>query len=111
VCVADIRPVEAVQEPGQHRVPNVPVETWHRPILDFARKPAPDDDVCVMVGDSNEQFWNGSEIVRGVSVADDDVFAANEFEGVPVGVPVTRSVRFDDDSPVFPGYLGCLIGR
>lgn len=109
--VAHAGVVERVQEPRQERVPDVFVERRHRAVLDFALEPAPHHHVGVALHDLFQQPRELPEVVRRVGVPDDDVLAAAALERVPVGVPVARFVRLDDDRTLFACDRRGAVGR
>ena len=95
VHVPDAEPEQAASEPRERRVPDAPVEPWHRTGLDAAAEPVPDDDIGPC-GQTIEHRIESTEVVRAVRIGHDREGAAGVPDADVERVPVARIAGLHD---------------
>src|ERR1022692_4644845 len=103
-----VAPIDAIENPSRQRCAEVPVQSWHRPLLDAASQAAAHDKLRSFSKLLNErsQF---PKVVGQVRVAHHDPFSADIRNGIDVR-PAKPTLRRAEDLAAMPkNNLGRII--
>src|SRR5271166_4800564 len=95
MSIADRRPEEKVENPGQDRVAHVAMQPGHRAGENAAPEPITHDQVIARPQLLDKRLER-CEIVRIVRVAHDDIAPSGGLNSRPQGMAVTLSLDIDD---------------